>query len=204
MIPYTSLTGNKRRIPKLREAGWRFFVSATNLTKSTQGFQYAIDNGAWTAFRKGIPWREDQFVRALDLLGDEADFIVVPDIVEGGADSLERTLEWLPRLEQYRLVLLPVQDGFEPCQVIPYLSDRVGIFLGGSTGWKERTIPLWGRVAREAQCYYHVGRVNSMRRIYRCAAAGANSFDGSSPAIFPDKLARLDVARRQTSFVFDY
>jgi len=202
MTPYASRTGTKRNLAALRRAGWRLFVSATGVWRH-EGFPYAIDNGAWTAHQKGEEWNRDLFLGVLKAMGDEADFIVAPDIVAGGLDSLERTLEWLPRLESYRLVLIPVQDGIEASDVESHLSDRVGIFLGGSTEWKERTIPLWGRVARRARCYYHVGRVNSKRRIYLCSSAGADSFDGSSASMFAMKLPLLDGARRQISFVFD-
>lgn len=203
VIAYTSLTGNKRRLPKLRAAGWRLFVSATNLRKPSDGFLYAIDNGAWTSYRKGTPWREDLFVRAIDQLGDGAEFIVTPDIVAGGLESLELTKAWLPRLECFPLVLLPLQNGMEPDHVRELVGSRVGIFLGGDDEYKLSTMALWGTFSREVGCYYYVGRVNSQKRIHLCAQAGAHSFDGSSASMFPGKLEVFERGRRQFSFVFD-
>ena len=203
MIGYASRTGTRRNLDALRRAGWRLFISATDISKVPEGFNYAIDNGAWSAFQNAIEWQEELFLKALKHLGDGADFIVVPDIVEGGLKSLDRSRAWLPRLERYRLVLLAVQDGIEPKHVEGLLSPSVGIFLGGSTKYKLETLATWGVVARATGCYYHVGRVNSMRRIYLCAAAGADSFDGTSVSRFAKNIRHLDCARRQTSFVFD-
>lgn len=203
MIAYTSLTGNKRRLPLLRAAGWRLFVSATNLTTPYEGFNYAIDNGAWTAYTKSIPWNERKFVRAITKIGDGADFIVVPDIVRGGLESLEFSKSWLPRLERFQLVLLPLQDGMEEEHVIELVGPRVGLFLGGGDEYKLGTMARWGTFARKVGCYYHVGRVNSQRRIHLCEQAGAHSFDGSSAASRPGKLEVLERGRRQCNFVFD-
>ena len=75
-----------------------------------------------------------------------------------------------------------------------YLNPSVGIFLGGSTEWKLQTMEAWGILARRRNCYFHVGRVNSARRIAMCAAASASSFDGTSVARFANTLPRLDGA----------
>ncbi len=55
----------------------------------------------------------------------------------------------------------------------------------------------WGALARETGCYLHVGRVNTAVRIRLCSAAGADSFDGTSPSRFACTLPLLDGARRQ-------
>lgn len=52
----------------------------------------------------------------------------------------------------------------------------------------------WGVLARRRNCYFHVGRVNSARRIATCSAAGASSFDGTSVTRFAKTLPRLDAA----------
>ncbi len=108
---YASRTGTRRNLSALRAAGWRLMVSARGVLRS-EGFRYALDNGAWTAYQKGQPFDQGAFLRALDLLGEGADFIVVPDIVAGGRQSLDFSLEWLPHLLPLRVpLLLAVQDG---------------------------------------------------------------------------------------------
>ncbi|MDG9857934.1 hypothetical protein N5C93_29635 [Pseudomonas nitroreducens] len=81
-----------------------------------------------------------------------------------------------------------------PDDVRDLLSPAVGIFLGGSTEWKLQTMEAWGVLARRRNCYFHVGRVNSARRIAMCSAAGASSFDGTSVTRFANTLPRLDAA----------
>jgi len=198
IVPYASRTGGPNA-RALRAAGWRLMVSAYGVWRD-EGCRYAIDNGAWSAHTQGIEWDAGRFTELVARMGGAADFVVVPDIVAGGLASLRSTEEWLPRLSGLRLVA--VQDGMSPADVRPALGDDVGIFLGGSTEWKLATMRDWGEQAHEAGCYYHVGRVNTQRRIARCVEAGADSFDGSGPSRFNKTLRRLDMARRQGGFTW--
>lgn len=199
-IAYASRTGTRRTLDELNAAGWRLLVSARGVLR-TEGFRYCLDNGAWTAFQKGEPFDVGAFEKALDLLGADADWIAAPDIVGGGARSLEMSARWVDRLAPFsRLILIPVQDGMTTRDVFPLLGPRVGIFLGGSTEWKLTTAADWGDLAREVGCYYHVARVNSRKRILLCAAAGAHSFDGSSVSRFADTLPLLNRARLDAYF----
>ena len=201
MICYASRTGTRRNLAALRAAGWRIMVSARGCLRS-EGFAYALDNGAWTAHTHDEPFDSAAFLRAVAALGAGADFVVAPDIVCGGPESLDLSLSWLDGLLAVtRRVLIPVQNGMTPDDLRPHLSDRVGLFVGGDDAWKESSCAMWGRLAREVGCWLHVGRVNTARRIAICAAAGADSIDGSSVSRFAVTLPRLDNARRQTSMV---
>ena len=201
MIAYASRTGTRRNLDALRAHGWRLLVSARGVHR-TEGFPYAVDNGAWTAHQRGEPFDVHAFETVVDLLGSGADWIVAPDIVAGGLPSLRLSVSWLPRLSPLGLVLVPVQDGMAEADVAPLLSSSVGVFLGGSTPWKLRTMRQWGAVARSRGAYYHVGRVNTARRIAMCAEAGAASFDGSSASRFAVNVPRLTRAAGQRSFVW--
>ncbi|MFV3332929.1 hypothetical protein ACNFIA_18455 [Pseudomonas sp. NY15437] len=92
------------------------------------------------------------------------------------------------------LTLIAVQDGVEPDDVREFLSPSCGLFLGGSTDWKLKTCNAWGVLARRRNCHFHVGRVNSAKRIKLCSAAGAHSIDGTSATRFSKTLPRLDAA----------
>jgi len=198
MIAYASRTGTRRNLAVLRAAGWRLFV--TPVCPRTEGFRYALDNGAWTAHFSRIPWDQDAFLRTVTQLGAGADFLVLPDIVGGGKASLKRSLTWLPYLlGSTRQLLIPVQDGMTVADVTPYIGGNIGIFVGGTTDWKLRTIGQWGALAAQEKCYVHVGRVNTARRIARCHAAGVHSFDGTSVTRFACTLQELDDARRQAA-----
>lgn len=203
MLAYASRTGTQQNLRALRQAEWRLLISAAACLR-TEGFPYALDNGAWTAFCQGSLFDVQAFTRALRKLGARADWTVVPDIVAGGHASLELSLRWLrPVLDECAHALLAVQDGLTPDDVVPFLGERVGIFVGGSTDWKLTSLPQWGLVARQVKCWLHVGRVNTARRIHLCQAAGATSFDGTSVSRFAKTLPLLDHARKQLN-LFSY
>jgi len=201
MIAYASRTGTRRNLDALRSAGWRLMVSARGVLR-TEGFPYALDNGAWTSFQRREPFHEAAFERAVAFLGPGADWIVLPDIVMGGLASLEFSRRWLDRLRHRRLLsratfLLAVQNGMSPTHVRNLLGPRLGIFVGGDTQWKLATMAQWARLAHTHGAICHVGRVNSARRIRLCAAACIDSFDGSGVSRFVAALPPLDRARRQ-------
>lgn len=214
MIAYASRTGTIRNLDGLRTRDWRLLVSATGEWR-TEGFRYAIDNGAFTAFLEFQAGKRaqnmldtDLFVGCIAELGAGADWILLPDIVGEGEASLALSIAWLSRvratagLETVPLYLA-VQDGMESgvlfqrlCQLLDArLID--GLFVGGSTVWKEATVLLWGKVKARYGVRLHVGRVNTTRRIALCAAAGADSIDGTSATIYSVTLPMLDGARRQ-------
>lgn len=194
MIPYASRTGTRSTLAALRAADWRLLVSAAGELR-TEGFRYALDNGAWSAYQRGADFDEDAFKRALDALGAGADWVVCPDIVCGGEASLELSWRWLSRvLEVAPVALFAVQDGHEPWQLDEVLGARVGIFIGGSTEWKLATMRTWSAAAANRGAWCHVGRVNTARRVALCASAGVTSFDGSSVTRFPKTLPLLQRA----------
>ena len=208
MIGYASRTGTRRNLEALRGAGWHLLISATGVHRN-EGFPYGIDNGAWTAFQAGEDWDAEayrgRFETLLTTHGEDADWIAVPDIVQGGMASLAVSERWLETLRDElpgQTLLIPVQDGMSTTDLAPYLDELTGIFVGGSTEWKEATMHIWGALCREHSAWLHVGRVNSRRRIRLCAQAGADSFDGTSVSRFAKTLPRLDAERRQQSLVF--
>ena len=200
MLAYASRTGTRRNLAALRRAGWRLLVSATGV-HDTHGFDYALDNGAWTAHQRDEPFDVAAFRQVVAKLGSGADWIVVPDIVGGGLESLGFSRKWLDELEGVAPLLLAVQDGMLPEHVRELVGPRLGIFLGGSTDWKLQTMRAWGNLARLEGAYFHVGRVNSAKRIWQCQDAGADSFDGTSATRYAVTLPLLDGARRQKSLL---
>lgn len=96
-MAYASRTGTRRNLDVLRRAGWRLLVSAAGCLRA-EGFAYALDNGAWSAYCAGRPFDEAAFLRALAKMGSGADWTVIPDEVAGGARSLELSLRWMRRV----------------------------------------------------------------------------------------------------------
>ena len=202
MTPYASNTGTRRNLAALRVHGWRVLLTPDNPTRR-DGLSFGIDNGAWKSRDGRAPFDEKAFADLVNRSGALADFVVIPDIVAGGMRSLEFSLSWLPRLTGLRRLLLPVQDGMTREVVREVLQEhcQIGIFLGGSTEWKLATMYDWGMLACAARRYYHVGRVNTARRIRLAAEAGADSFDGTSATMFSCTVPMLDAARRQPSLL---
>lgn len=202
MIAYASRTGTKRNLAALRAAGWHLLVSAAGVLRD-EGFPYALDNGAWSAHTQSRPFDVPAFEKALRLMGPRAEWVVLPDVVAGGLPSLSLSLSWLPRVRDWtESVLIAVQDGMTLADLAPHLGPRIGIFVGGSTEWKLATMHAWAALAASKGAWCHVGRVNSARRIFLCASAGASSFDGTSCTRFAVNIPALSRARDQQSMVF--
>jgi len=190
--PYASRTGTKTTLANMRKMGWSILVSAAGVLRTEHFQRWALDNGAWSAYQQGKSFDEDAFSRAIDKVGEGADWVVLPDIVAGGMASLDLSLKWLHRLRGMpEQQLIAVQDGMCVDDVRDYLGPMVGLFIGGSTPWKLATLDAWPALARRKGCYLHVGRVNSLKRIKACAQVGANSFDGTSIIAFPDSINML-------------
>ena len=197
---YASNTGTRRNLEQFRNYRWRVLLTPQN-SKRPDGLHYAVDNGAWPCFVNQLPFNSDGFSRLVDHHGAAADWVVIPDKVAAGRESLEFSESWMPRLKGLKLLLLAVQDGMEPEDVAAFRKRHawasIGIFLGGSTEWKLRTMYGWGMVAHALGCYYHVARVNSVKRIRLAQEAGADSIDGTSGTLYSITVPKLDCASRQ-------
>lgn len=199
MDAFASRTGTKRNLAALRAAGWGLFVAAAGVHRH-EGFRFWAENSAYTWWQRGLPFQVEPWQRLLDSHGRDplCEGIVAPDIVCGGAESLALTLSWLERLLDYGpRVYLPVQPGIAPRAVAGLLGPRVGLFVGGDSGWKEATCASWARLAHEHGARCHVGRVNSRRRLLICKAAGVDSFDGSGPSRFEVVLHEMERFRAE-------
>jgi len=170
----------------------------------TEGFaNYALDNGAWSAFNGGKPYSEEDFGEALVRFGPAADFVCVPDIVLGGMGSLDLSLAWLSRvLDHTQVAMICVQNGMTPNHLAGILGPRVGVFVGGDDEWKEATCGSWAVAARAAGARCHVGRVNTLRRLRIISMGGADSFDGSGASKWVKHLHRMERWLRQPTFRF--
>lgn len=206
MTYYASYTTTRANLAALAAAGIRVLLGPDQLDRlrapAYPALRYAVDNGAWGAFRSGGSFDADAFWRVLDRWGRvresirEPDWIVCPDIVAGGLASLELSLAWLPYVRQYGHPLLAVQDGMRPEDLEEHVGPSCGLFLGGSTAWKWRTLAEWAAMARTYRAHLHVGRVNSERGLRFCRGHGVTSADGTSASRFSVNAGRLGRACR--------
>lgn len=144
---------------------------------------FAIDNGCYSAWSRGIPWDAAPFIKNLTKcreFGLKPDFAVIPDIVAGGQASAERSADWMRVLRrEYPDVPLyfAVQDGMTEHDVPDGIA---GIFVGGSTEYKLATMNAWAKVAHRLGIGIHVGRIGTPGRMVLAHLAGVDSIDSTT------------------------
>lgn len=113
-------------------------------------------------------------------------FVAVPDVVADAHGTLVLFRAWLPALRKRQLPpALVAQDGLTP-DMVPW-EDIACLFIGGSTTWKEgEEAEALIHEARARDCWCHIGRCNSRRRIRYFVSLGVDSFDGTGFSMFPD------------------
>lgn len=136
---------------------------------------YALDNGAYRAYRRGERWSSMAFLRLLawaKQLPTAPLWVAVPDVVGDAGATLREWEIWRPALAAFGWPLAFVaQDGMTPDDVP---AEAAIVFLGGTTRWKWANVHRWAEACRRL----HVGRVNG-RRLYQCDALGVESIDGT-------------------------
>jgi len=154
---------------------------------------WALDNGVFKDWRAERDFDAAAYTADLARLAtmDAPDFLVVPDIVAGGEDSLRRSLEWAPRLRGLASLYLVVQDGMREAAVSDALEPFAGIFVGGTLPWKLCTGRAWVRLARATGRRCHIGRVGTARRVLWAKRIEADSIDSCLPLWSTPQLRRF-------------
>ena len=146
---------------------------------------YAIDNGAYSAYVNKKEWDPIPFLRTISRARNydrKPDFVVCPDIVAGGSDSLTHSVNWLRVLPRELPYYLAVQDGME----LPEVADVIrshgfsGIFVGGTAEWKVKTAESWCILAKELGVRCHIGRIGPGKKILWAERIGADSVDSTT------------------------
>ena len=155
---------------------------------------YFADNWAFPAWRKGIPWPEAEFVEFTERIAaysDKPDFIVAPDKVAQGMESLSFSLMWARRLVGLCPIYLAVQDGMSLEGVAEHLHHFQGIFGGGGLAWKLKTAWKWVVLAHALDMRCHIGRVGTRKRVRWAERIRADSIDSSLPLWSDENLDRF-------------
>ena len=149
---------------------------------------FAIDNGCYSAFAQKKQWTPKEFLNILykcRMLGLIPDFVIIPDIVAGGKESLRKSEIWGEMLNyefpEYPLYLA-VQDGItiEDVDQSPVTELIDGIFVGGSMDWKIEHIAYWVGYAHTHGLRCHIGRIGTLDRMMKAKLEGADSIDSTS------------------------
>jgi hypothetical protein len=197
-----SVAGQK--LDDVIEAGMGIMISPSPSFKPRTDFSKtfcAFDNGAFQAWRRGFPFMEKLFWEALEdcyKAGVTLDFIVIPDIVAGGKESLDFSLEFREKhLSTCANLALAVQDGMDPSNVDTY--DLIGvshIFVGGTEQWKWKTAGDWIKFAKKNGKKTHIGRCGTRDGLKTAKLRGADSVDSTSFAR-NDALGIVEAFRSQ-------
>lgn len=194
MKVYVGQTRSRKLIARLERLG--FGEMTTRKEAPPRRLPWAFDNGAYLDFKARVPFKDREYLIALDrLAGLQApDFIVLPDIVAGGMASLRFSLEWVEKLRGYAPVYLAVQDGMGRNQIEQVLEDHPeikGLFVGGTLRWKIATAAQWVQVAHRAGASCHYARCGAFARVRHALRIGADSLDSALPLWSETNLTRF-------------
>ena len=190
MKAYVGQTRSRALIERLADLGIGECTCRGELPPRRTPWFY--DNGAFKDWRGGESFNVVRFSRdvwriSTDIRKEWAvapDFIVVPDLVAAGVESLEESNGWLDMLKDRGILLyLAVQDGMKSVDVAPLieLNNYQGIFVGGSVDWKRATAAEWCELACFMEVPCHIGRVGTPKKVLWAKSIGATSVDSSYP-----------------------
>lgn len=226
---YVGSPTGKKKI-KTYENGWSTMETALMLRVNQDDVLFngfAFDNGIFALFSNGLAFNELSYLSKLDELIKKKlypDFIVVPDIVGGGLESLEFSVNFMKKLEDYPFPkYLVVQDGMQISDVEPYLDrnknkEKIefdGVFVGGKptfkgfgkkkskeVEWKLLTMESWNILAKKYNKKCHVGRVSSIRRLNFARSINVDSCDTSIVNFSPKSFKQYENATKQQIMQF--
>jgi hypothetical protein len=161
---------------------------------------YGIDNGAYICFQKNTIFDDFKFLETIRRYGKMSDWIAIPDVVQDKYNTIKYSHSWVKRIN--RIVdnpnlLIVAQDGMTRNDLIPFVKDGIGVFIGGSTSFKMNSMRMIGDLCNEYNVWSHCGRVNSVKRTITCINNGIKSCDGSGYSRFLPQFKSLFKYKRK-------
>lgn len=209
MIVYVPV-GNGPLRRAIVAAGHGQIVSAECFRWPTLKSRWILDNGAYTYFKRGQRFHESMptFETLISAITkrqrcDWPEWCVCPDIV-ADPGSLEMSLYWRKHLPDALRWYLAVQDGMcerDVRRAFEYVKFD-GIFVGGSSAWKNEYACRWVGFAHGLGVPCHIGRVNGPRRLQWAVDIGADSIDGTGWTRAPFWLEHLQNVPEPSRFMW--
>jgi hypothetical protein len=196
VIAYVGQTRSRALIARLDALGIGECVVRGELPPRRPG-RFFHDCGAYRDWRAARPfdvarWMRD--MRWMSYRGLRPDFVVVPDVVAGGAASLAWSALWRDAVPAEFPAYLAVQDGMTIDEVAAELDRYDGLFVGGTLDWKLATGGAWVSLAHAHGKRCHVGRVGTAARIQWARSIGADSIDSCLPLRHEEHLVAFVAA----------
>lgn len=208
MIAYCGQTRSPKLVEQLKLHGIGECTVRGEL-KSRKRDPWFYDNGAYRDWTAKKDFNVTQFSRDMRRIRYSAgsdgspDFVVLPDKVAAGTESLAFSSMWWGDVTGLRCYLA-VQNGMTARDVTAWVKVHrailaeledppiiAGIFVGGTLQWKVETAPQWIDVAHELNIRCHVGRVGVPDRVRWARAIGADSIDSCLPLMYVKHLDRF-------------
>lgn len=206
---YVGSTGRRTHVERSIQHGYGRLVLPGYWKNPIPGLRWCLDNGAYGAWSRGEEFDAKAFMAVCGKVPPDAppDFVVVPDLVARGLDSLTFSLRWCEYLEHIHPSwprYLAVQDGMTRDDLEPHLARFQGLFVGGTLKWKHHTAEQWVQLAHANGLKCHIGRVPTLKRLLWAERIGADSVDSTTWAR-NDRFEVLDEWReRRQSSIFLY
>lgn len=170
---------------------------------------WVFDNGAFVDFLNGSDFDGDGFERCVIRLMDiqpcqRPEWSVVPDIV-ASPKSLPFSVHWRETLPDDLKWYLAIQDGMTP-ELVDSAFTKVpfdGLFIGGSSAWKNSMACEWVKYGHGRKLPVHIGRVNGWKRLQWAVNIGADSVDGTGWTRDPRWLAFLQDLPKKERMLWD-
>jgi hypothetical protein len=218
---YAGSVGGERALGEIRQHALGRLVSPWSWKKPLADIPWCFDNGAFRAWKLGIPWDEERFCKyaiydddlEMPRMYHQAwairgpDFGVCPD-KPLSEDSLEHSLRWIERLPAETPWYLAIQNGItihDVAEALDWAAEEAtpfwGLFVGGDARFKRRVVGPAVRLAHKLGLKVHVGRVSGRKALTMFELAGVDSVDSSAFELFvpASRVTRARVnARGQT------
>lgn len=180
---YVGNTGKLTQLQELKKNKWGNLTSPLEFRYPKPNISWILDNGAYSCWVNNKPFNDIAFREVLikiEKCMTYPDFIICPDIVAGGYNSLKFSLKWLHEIPAGYPIYLAVQDGMETNVISDYLDLFDGLFVGGTLKWKLKTSEEWVKLAHSVNKKCHIGKVGTFRRLVWAKNIGADSIDSST------------------------
>jgi hypothetical protein len=188
LLLVSGASATQRRYPGHPRLGWlrtpRNRNSIAGITES--GVPWACDNDCYQRLDRAAYLAMLRQVAAADR--SRLLWVTAPDVVADARSTLARFRLWRPVLAYYKLPIAFVAQDGQGDLAVPW--DQLQcLFVGGSTAWKLG--PCAEQLIYEAHDrgkWVHIGRVNTLRRMWWFSSLPVDSIDGSCFSKWPDKF----------------
>lgn len=191
MVILLGSTSSSKMLQIMKQLGWGRLWSSGNI-KTYPGELWGFDNGAFSAWKKKLPFPKDEFFKRLQqaqTIGTPY-IAVAPDIVGEGDKSLCFSVSWLTELPQKWPWYLAVQDGMTLKSVKPFVKKFSGLFLGGTDEFKKQAF-IWKEFSHDNGLKFHYARVSGERKFHHAMEVNPDSIDTTQPLWSWDKFNKF-------------